>query len=148
MTSTAKAKVPDLGLFKTEVGITCSHSYLKSWLLKNNLRAKVPQDIPGKVYFISARNTLRSEDRSEFTVVDKDEVIILQYNKTKTCASLKMTVGATVAIPIVPKDVSGCEIFYGIMFYSLDDAWEVASKFEQVSTHYYSLIGLIFTIII
>ena len=122
---------PFLGLYKNEVGIVYSYNVLKTFLMKNSLRNKLPQNLPGKVYFISVHNTVRELERFKYTVVDDEDVIRIQQSiKKKTTATLGIKEGATLATPIVKKQSQGCKIFYGIMFYSVDDAWEVASKFE------------------
>jgi len=135
MANTARLNTNDdpfLGLYKNEVGIIYSYTLLTSILMKNNLRNKRPNNnLPGKVYFISVRNTVREADRFHYTVVDEEDVIrIQQSTQKKTTATLGIKEGATLAIPIVKNQSQGCKIFYGIMFYSVDDAWEVASKFE------------------
>lgn len=142
-----------LGSYKNEFGVVFSHLVLKALLMQNNLRSNVPkQNLPGKVYFISSRNTVRRDTRFEFVTVDEEDVMRLQLSAKTTAASLGFQEGATLAMPIVKQTIQRCSIYYGIIFYSVDDAFEVASKFETVNSsksfyiHHYSCFCLFFSV--
>lgn len=121
-----------VGIYKSEVGFAFEFNRLKLYLFKNHMRNKKPKDHqPGKLYFISLYNSIRSNRRFDYQIVNPSEVVKLSCDKKKTTKQLALGEGATMATPIVPDATVGSCLQHGIMFYSVDDAMDIFTKFDE-----------------